>query len=71
MGDTGLRPDEAKQLQHRDVAIVEDPDSLQRTSYLYLPSPQAHYSPVGTRRGVAANRLPVRQRPLGGALKGV
>ncbi|WP_348599022.1 hypothetical protein [Phyllobacterium sp. SB3] len=30
MGNTGLRPDEAKQLQHRDVTIVEDPDSRQR-----------------------------------------
>ncbi|MFJ6323328.1 MULTISPECIES: hypothetical protein [unclassified Rhizobium] len=25
MANTGLRPDEAKQLQHRDVTIVEDP----------------------------------------------
>jgi hypothetical protein len=24
MANTGLRPDEAKNLQHRDVAIVED-----------------------------------------------
>ncbi|WP_210386775.1 site-specific integrase [Rhizobium dioscoreae] len=30
MGNTGLRPDEAKQLQHRDVTIVEDPDSRER-----------------------------------------
>ncbi len=30
MGNTGLRPDEAKQLQHRDVTIVEDPESRQR-----------------------------------------
>ncbi len=30
MGNTGLRPDEAKQLQHRDVTIIEDPDSRER-----------------------------------------
>lgn len=30
MGNTGLRPDEAKQLQHRDVTIVVDPDSRER-----------------------------------------
>jgi len=30
MGNTGLRPDEAKQLQHRDVTIVEDRDSGER-----------------------------------------
>ncbi|SCX92888.1 site-specific integrase [Rhizobium sp. NFACC06-2] len=30
MGNTGLRPDEAKQLQHRDVTIAEDPESRQR-----------------------------------------
>jgi len=30
MGNTGLRPDEAKQLQHRDVTIVEDEDSGER-----------------------------------------
>lgn len=30
MGNTGLRPDEAKQLRHRDVTIVEDPDSRER-----------------------------------------
>ena len=30
MGNTGLRPDEAKQLQYRDVTIVEDPESRQR-----------------------------------------
>ena len=27
MGNTGLRPDEAKQLQHRDITIVDDRDS--------------------------------------------
>ncbi|MGP4727786.1 hypothetical protein ACSV5S_24275 [Agrobacterium deltaense] len=30
MGNTGLRPDEAKQLQHRDVSIVVDPDTRER-----------------------------------------
>lgn len=30
MGNTGLRPDEAKNLQHRDVAIVTDPDTGER-----------------------------------------
>ncbi|WFU01925.1 site-specific integrase [Rhizobium sp. CB3171] len=30
MGNTGLRPDEAKQLQHRDVTIIEDADSRER-----------------------------------------
>lgn len=30
MGNTGLRPDEAKQLQHRDVSIVTDRDSGER-----------------------------------------
>jgi len=30
MGNTGLRPDEAKQLQHRDVSIVVDRDTGER-----------------------------------------
>lgn len=30
MGNTGLRPDEAKNLQHRDVTIVEDRESGER-----------------------------------------
>ncbi len=30
MGNTGLRPDEAKQLQHRDVSIVVYPDTRER-----------------------------------------
>lgn len=30
MGNTGLRPDEAKNLQHRDIAVVQDPDSGDR-----------------------------------------
>ena len=30
MGNTGLRPDEAKNLQHRDIAIVKDEDTGQR-----------------------------------------
>lgn len=30
MGNTGLRPDEAKNLQHRDIAIVKDADTGQR-----------------------------------------
>jgi hypothetical protein len=30
IGNTGLRPDEAKQLQHRDVTIVEDRDTGER-----------------------------------------
>lgn len=30
MGNTSVRPDEAKQLQHRDVTIVQDPDSRER-----------------------------------------
>jgi len=29
-GNTGLCPDEARQLQHRDVTIIEDPDSRER-----------------------------------------
>ncbi|MFT4075702.1 MAG: site-specific integrase [Asticcacaulis sp.] len=30
MGNTGLRPDEAKNLQHRDISIVKDQDTGQR-----------------------------------------
>ncbi|MDV6333267.1 site-specific integrase [Asticcacaulis sp. 201] len=30
IGNTGLRPDEAKNLQHRDIAIVKDADTGQR-----------------------------------------
>jgi integrase len=30
MGNTGLRPDEAKQLQHRDITIIDDPESGDR-----------------------------------------
>lgn len=30
MGNTGLRPDEAKNLQHRDVTIIDDPASHER-----------------------------------------
>ncbi|MDB5553053.1 MAG: integrase [Rhizobium sp.] len=30
IGNTGLRPDEAKNLQHRDIAVVQGPDSKDR-----------------------------------------
>ncbi|UIK04832.1 hypothetical protein [Neorhizobium galegae] len=51
MGNTGLRPDEAKQLQHRDVTIVEDPESRQRILEIEVR---------GKRGWAGANPCPVR-----------
>lgn len=61
LGNTGLRPDEASRLQHRDVTIAVDPTRATKSSR----------SKCAARRATApANPCPALLSPTGGSLPG-